>query len=402
MCSERILRVLTRVVVGAVALLVVVACGTTQEQGSGAPTEGEAAGTNGDGDAAPTPEDDETSDGESQDDEVVDLSQDPSRLDALIEAAREEGQVVWYTPNASATADEVAALFEEEYDIPVVVHRAGGGEILQRFLLEADSNRVQGDLVSLGSDVASTTSLVDDGYFECNFVPREFDNLHEWAQGPPGCWGGERGVLSIIAYRTDLLEEAGIDPPQSWEDLTKEEFRGRVHTPHPAYSSTTRMTTALLSDAMGWDWYERLRDNDAIIVRDQAALLDALETGEALVVGPANHSRLAQAKVEGRPIEVVAPEEGTFLGPSPNLVPVGAPHPNAGMLLADFVLTEPAQQVYLDAGNIAGRADFSSPEGMPPMDEVNVLPVDWDWMIEAGEEPTNMFADIFEVERSAD
>lgn len=314
--------------------------------------------------------------------------------DQILADARAEGGLTWYTVNASETADRIGALFEEEFGIPVTIYRAGGGEVLQRFLLEAESDRIQSDVVSFGSDGAATTELAQDGHFVCDYTLRAREALYSWAIDPDGCWYAERAAVSLMAYRTDLLADLNVEAPTSWTDLANPALSGRVYTAHPAFSATNKMANALLVDVLGEEWLTSLRDNDVVVARDQAQLLVALESGEAVIVGPGNHSRLAAAKVAGRPIELVMPSEGSFIGVTSNMIPVKAPHPNAALIFADFLFSEAAQQIFLDAGNIAALTSLPEPEGLPPLADAVVFDVDWPWMIENAEPAVETFSRI--------
>jgi iron(III) transport system substrate-binding protein len=56
---------------------------------------------------------------------------------SLIEAAKKEGKVVWYTSLALPTAEKIGKLFEAAYPgIKVEVQRTGSQRILQRVMQE--------------------------------------------------------------------------------------------------------------------------------------------------------------------------------------------------------------------------------------------------------------------------
>src|SRR3989475_9604553 len=59
----------------------------------------------------------------------------------LVEAAKKEGKVVWYTSLVLPSAEKVAKLFEAAYPgIKVEVHRTGSQRILQRVMQELGAN----------------------------------------------------------------------------------------------------------------------------------------------------------------------------------------------------------------------------------------------------------------------
>lgn len=331
------------------------------------------------------------------DESLLDLTQDPDAYERLVEAAKAEGEVVLYTSLESGVADQLAAMFEDEYGIPVIVQRSGGSDILQRFLIEADSGHIQNDVLGIGGDAGTISALMKDGYFEC-FIPRQWNELHEWARDPAGCWTASRATVMVLGYRTDLLEQMGIDPPTSWADMTRPELAGRVGMPNPNFSSAVKQMVAVQSENLGWEWFEALRDNDPVIVRGNGPLLDALETGEIVMGGPSTQPRLVEAKLAGDPIDFVYPSEGTVMGPSPHVVVKGAKNPHAGRLLVDFLLTEPVQQMLLDRGDYVGLASMPAGPGLLPVDQLVLFDFTYEWANEHGDERAAMFTEIFDAE----
>ena len=66
----------------------------------------------------------------------------------LVEAARKEGKVVWYTSLVLPSAEKVAKRFEAAYPgIQVEVHRTGSERILQRLMQELQANIKQADVI---------------------------------------------------------------------------------------------------------------------------------------------------------------------------------------------------------------------------------------------------------------
>src|ERR1044072_1592201 len=58
----------------------------------------------------------------------------------LIEAAKKEGKVVWYTSIDLAVSEKIAASFKEKFGIDVRVERTGAERVFQRIGQEYASN----------------------------------------------------------------------------------------------------------------------------------------------------------------------------------------------------------------------------------------------------------------------
>ncbi|MCQ5146743.1 extracellular solute-binding protein, partial [Enterocloster bolteae] len=45
---------------------------------------------------------------------------------------------------------------------------------------------------------------------------------------PDGLWIGESPLPMVIFYNKDLIEKDGLTIPETWEDLTKPEWMGKI------------------------------------------------------------------------------------------------------------------------------------------------------------------------------
>lgn len=327
-----------------------------------------------------------TSDSSTSIDDVT----DQASLDKLVEAAKEEGQVVWYTSVPSERADEIAKMFTAEYDIEVVVQRSGGEDLLQKFLLEEEAGRVQNDVLTL-SDPAAFISLKQDDVLTC-FVPRNFDSVLEYARDDDGCWIATRMNAYVIAYNTKEV----TDPPTGFDDLLDPKFAGDLAYINPNFSSGSLIVTAGLANDKGWEWFEQLAESKPFVVKGNNDTMQTVVTGERGIATFVNSTYVSEAKAEGQPVEWVFPEDGIYLIPAPSAVIAEAPHPAAGKLLADFLLTDEVQQVMVDDGNYAAMEDFPAPEGQPEIDEMKRLEVDYDKLAGESKDVRDQFSSTVE------
>ena len=82
---------------------------------------------------------------------------------ALIQAARKEAKVVWYTSLAIPSSTAIAHYFQNKYKgIEVEVHRSGSQRVLQRTMQEATAGIKNGDIIHT-SDAGHFELLKDKG-----------------------------------------------------------------------------------------------------------------------------------------------------------------------------------------------------------------------------------------------
>src|SRR6266567_3311729 len=125
---------------------------------------------------------------------------------ALIEAAKKEGQVSYYTSTDLPVAEKVAKAFEAKYPgIAVRVERTGAERVFQRIGQEYASNIRAVDVVN-SSDAAHFIVWKRDGVL-APFVPEDvakfYSAEHKDVDGQFASW---RIWLSIIAYNTSLVK----------------------------------------------------------------------------------------------------------------------------------------------------------------------------------------------------
>ena len=135
---------------------------------------------------------------------------------ALIEAAKKEGKVVWYTSIDLAGAERIAKTFEAKYPgIPVRVERNGAERLFQRIGQEYGSRIHAVDVVNT-SDAAHAIVWKANGWL-APYVPEDvakhFPAEHK---DPDGMFASVRVTLCPIAYNTNLVKKD--EAPKSYAD----------------------------------------------------------------------------------------------------------------------------------------------------------------------------------------
>src|ERR671938_564506 len=175
---------------------------------------------------------------------------------ALIEAARKEGKVIYYTSTDLPVAEKLAKAFEAKYPgIAVRVERTGAERVFQRIGQEYASRIHAVDVVQ-SSDAAHFIVWKRDGIL-APYVPedvaRHYPAEH---RDPDGQFASFRVWLSIIAYNTSLVKAE--DAPKSFADLLDPKWKGKIVKAHPGYSGTIMTATYQMQRDLGWGYFEKL------------------------------------------------------------------------------------------------------------------------------------------------
>src|SRR6188508_1966404 len=268
----------------------------------------------------------------------------------LIEAAKKEGKVVWYTSVDLPLAEKIAKSFEAKYPgIAVRVERTGAERVFQRIGQEYGSNIHAVDVAN-SSDAAHFIVWKNKGMLEAylpedvaRFYPAEHKDLD-------GMFASFRVWVCIIAYNTNLVKKE--EAPKSFADLLDPKWKGKIVKAHPGYSGTIMTATYQMQRDLGWSYFEQLAKQNIMQVQSSADPPKKLDLGERAVMADGNEYNVFQMKEAGRPVEPVYASEGSPLIIGPNGVFKTSPHPNAAKLFQSFCFSREAQQLIVDVGGL--------------------------------------------------
>jgi iron(III) transport system substrate-binding protein len=268
----------------------------------------------------------------------------------LIEAAKKEGKVVWYTSVDLPVAERVAKLFEGKYaGVACRVERTGAERVFQRIGQEY-SSRVHAVDVVQSSDAAHFIVWKKEGLLT-PYVPE--DVAQHWPaehKDPDGMFATFRAWLCVIGYNTNLVKAE--EAPKSFRDLLDPKWKNKLVKAHPGYSGTIMTATFQMARDLGWDYFEKLAQQNVMQVQSSADPPKKLALGERAVQADGNEYNLFQLKEKGDPVEIVYATEGSPLIIGPNGVMKNAPNPNAARLFQSFCYTAEAQQLLIDVGGL--------------------------------------------------
>src|SRR5215203_612268 len=149
----------------------------------------------------------------------------------LIETAKKEGKVVYYTSIDLPLAEKIAKAFEAKYPgIAVRVERTGAERVFQRIGQEYGSRIYAVDVVN-SSDAAHFIAWKRDGILQ-PYVPEDVAKFYAAEhKDPDGQFASFRVGMSVIGYNTNLVKAE--DAPKSFADLLDPKWSGKMVKAHP-------------------------------------------------------------------------------------------------------------------------------------------------------------------------
>ena len=268
----------------------------------------------------------------------------------LIDAAKKEGKVTWYTSVDLLLGEKVAKAFEAKYPgVSMKVERSGAERNFQRIGQEYASKIYNCDVVN-SSDAAHLITWKRQNLLAA-YVPedvaRDFPAMHKDADGMYASW---RVTLCPIAYNTKLVKPE--DAPKSYADLLDPKWMGKIVKAHPGYSGVIMTSTQQLSRDLGWPWFEKLSKQKVMQVQSATEPPKKVVLGERAIMADGGEYVVLEAKGRGEPIEIVYPTEGTPLITGPSAIMAQAPNPNAARLFYAWSMTAEGQQLNIDVGSL--------------------------------------------------
>ena len=315
---------------------------------------------------------------------------------ALIDAAKKEGKVVWYTSVDLPLAEKIAKSFEAKYPgVAVRVERSGAERVFQRIGQEYGSNIHAVDVVN-SSDAAHFIVWKRDGLLQ-PYVPEDvakhYPAEHKDADGQ---FASFRVWLSVIGYNTNLVKAE--DAPKSFADLLDPKWAGKIVKAHPGYSGTIMTATYQMSRDLGWEFFEKLAKQRIMQVQSSADPPKKLALGERAVMADGNEYNLFQMKENAQPVEIVYATEGSPLIVGPNGVFKAAPNPNAARLFQSYSFTPEAQQLIIDVGGLRSmHPQTREKAGRRPFKEIKTMKDDAAAVEKLSEEIKAKYQKIFRV-----
>lgn len=277
----------------------------------------------------------------------------------LIEAAKKEGSMVFYTANFTEVESEVIKAFNKRFPfVRVEMVRAPGGQLITRVKTEAAAGKLAADVVD-HSDRGLMLGLAD--LFQDYAPPNAADYLPDVPVAGK-LW--PRATLAwSIAYNAALQK----NPPKTWMDLTKAEYKGQIGQVIAPSGGTTLTRIMFERQVLGDDYWKQQAATKPQLYPSGAPLSDALVRGE-VTIAPLLYNIIWTKKKDGAPIEIFFAPEGAPLNPYASGIPKTATHPNAARLYLNWCLSEEGQTFMIkELGNLTSLKKAPAyPEGFDP------------------------------------
>lgn len=314
----------------------------------------------------------------------------------LIEAAKKEGKVAFYTAMDLAFAQQLGKKFEATYPgISVRVERSGAERIFTRIGQEYASNIHAVDVVNT-ADAAHCIVWNRNNWLE-PYLPEDVAKHYDKTYYDPDARHiTTRILISPIAYNTNLVKKE--EAPRSFKDLLDPKWAGKIVKAHPSYSGTIMNATFQIARELGWEYFEKLAQQRVMQVQSATDTPKKISLGERAVMADGAGYLVIRYKEQGQPVEIVYPEEGTPLAQGPSAIFKAAPNPNAARLFQNWMHSREAQQFLVDwARQYSPHGQTVEKPGVRPLKDIKLMKEDPEGVHRSAEEVKKRYSQIFKV-----
>lgn len=273
----------------------------------------------------------------------------------LIEKAKAEGRITFYTVNFTETEQAWIAAFNKRFPfVRVDMIRAPGGQLITRIRSEAASGKLAADVIDY-SDRGHLLSMLD--MYQDYRPPNAAAYTQSAVTDPNKLW--PRTTTGwCIAHNTELVK----DPPRSFRDLTDPKWKGKQIAQVIAGGGGPTWNRALFErQVLGEDYWARIAANDTLLFPSGAPATDAIIRGEAKTGAQQTNIVIPRMK-EGAPIACIIPPEGVPLTSYGAGIPKSAKNVNAARLFLNWMLSREGQEAFVnDSGGFSALIDGPAP-----------------------------------------
>ena len=293
----------------------------------------------------------------------------PDRQQKLIEGARKEGQVVFYSAMiVNQALRPIADKFGKKYPfIKMTYWRADSEDIAQKASAEVRAGNVVGDVLEgtgVGEQAVQAGLLVP-------YATPAIASFPERYRDPGNMWTPTRLSYYSIAYNTRLVPENKV--PKSYDDLLDPQWKGKIAWRIGSASGTPLFITNL---RLAWGeekaraYFGKLKEQKIVNFGAGSArtLVDRVIASEYAIALNifAHHPLISRGK--GAPVNSQLHDPVASTAATMGVVK-GLKHPYAALLLIDYILSKEGQEI------LSSAEYFPADPTVPPLPSlVSVVP----------------------------
>ena len=269
----------------------------------------------------------------------------------IVEAAKKEGEIIWFTSMSVDQSQPLMNAFQKKYPaIKPVLMRAGGGAIMNRVLTETRAGMFgfdvvggRGEMIQIFKErgiiapyISPETKLIDADLFD-----------------KQGYWYVHYVVPWALGYNTQLVKKEEV--PKTYEALLEPKWKGgKISMDNEGYLVLQGLITAWGKEK-AVDYMKKLAAQEPVLMRGNTERVAFTGAGQYPLILAYAHT-IEREKFKGSPMDWI-PLEPAVVEIDPQMIGAKSPHPNAARLFMDYILSKEGQEMLLEFQRIPVRKD---------------------------------------------
>jgi iron(III) transport system substrate-binding protein len=273
----------------------------------------------------------------------------PYNYNALIAAAKQEGQLTFYSAMPPRAISRLTAGFTAQYGIKVNALRVVSAPQAALIVAEAHGSKVA-DVVQM-SDYFFMIGAAHNGWYRV--PPANLPSL----KGFPASY--ERGTIKgqsvhdhtvylqslspyTIGYNTQIVQ--GADIPTTWAHLVDPKWNGKIGTTDPRANNNVLSFMYMLWKKYGDAYMKQLGAQNLKLSASSVTGINSVASGDLAMFTPTNLWTDIDVEEKGAPVADAAPAPTPTTGAEEWMAMInGSPHPNAALLFFSYAMSGAGQ-----------------------------------------------------------
>ena len=316
-------------------------------------------------------------------------SAERARVEALINAARKEGQLRWTGFNLEAEHGKfVLDGFKAYYGLPDLDATYTNEPQTAPMVTRTEQ------LIKAGRPTQDITWYVLWPWYK-DLLARRYITRYESpyykdytlsdksGNSMPGYWVSDSYAFAPM-WNTNALAKRGIKDfnPTSWWDFTDPKFKKLCSIGNMGRSINLAMLGIGLRKALGTDWFMKMAKLEPAVWQNAAEGRDWCASGEYPIDMYSHATHATRAKAAGANVKLVYPKEGAVVYPFAPIIMANGKNQNAAKLFIDYVRSAPGADRVAASGVflLFGRPGVKVPpnEFLPSLEKIKTIPMNWD------------------------
>jgi iron(III) transport system substrate-binding protein len=309
------------------------------------------------------------------------------RQKTLIEKAKAEGEVAFYSSLQAQQIDPFIRVFQKRYPfVKVNPYRVSGNRQVIKIQTEMNAGNHLFDVTNGSSEQASAIKKI--GAIDPYQSPQR-DFFTAPNKDKEGFYTSLYVIPMVLGYNTNLVKRQ--DAPRTYEDLLQPKWKGNMFLDDEAYEWFAVLLRHMGREK-GLQYMRNLAKQDIRMVRGRTAQSQLLSAGERPLALVLSGHTVLDLKAQGAPVEHVILDP-YFAQANKLMLSRHAPHPHAAALFVDWSLSEEGQSMITTFGRVVARKGVK--QRFPELVEKESFLVDVDFIGPIIDQMGKEFSQIF-------